>query len=123
MRRARGARGARQAGQGSSSYGGYSFGKYSYPGLYSSADFHSPTCAITNYGDASNVQGCELSGLADLNTGSSYVRDQIAAYLNKLTSLGVDGFRVDAAKHISPAAGSSPTPTARTAAGPASTAR
>jgi alpha-amylase len=39
-------------------------------------------------------------GLADLNTGSAAVRATIAAYLNKLLSYGVSGFRVDAAKHI-----------------------
>ncbi|MER6173778.1 carbohydrate-binding module family 20 domain-containing protein [Streptosporangium sp. NPDC001681] len=92
-------------GQGSTSYGGYSFGKYNYPGLYSSADFHSPTCGIngSDYkNDGWRVQNCELVGLSDLNTGSEYVRDQIAGYLNKLTSLGVDGFRIDAAKHINP---------------------
>ncbi|WP_214110870.1 alpha-amylase, partial [Acrocarpospora catenulata] len=91
-------------GQGSTSYGGYSFSKYNYPGLYSAADFHTPSCVInqSDYtGDAWRVQNCELVQLADLNTGSEYVRDQIAGYLNKLTSLGVDGFRIDAAKHIS----------------------
>ncbi|MGC5016572.1 carbohydrate-binding module family 20 domain-containing protein [Streptosporangium sp. DT93] len=93
-------------GQGSTSYGGYTFGKYDYPGLYSPADFHSPACVIngSDYtNDGGRVQNCELVGLADLNTGSNYVRDQIAGYLNKLTSLGVDGFRIDAAKHINPA--------------------
>ncbi|GIH62910.1 carbohydrate binding domain-containing protein [Microbispora siamensis] len=92
-------------GQGATSYGGYGFSKYDYPGLYSSGDFHSPTCGINDadYGNnAWRVQNCELVGLADLNTGSDYVRDQIAAYMNKLTDLGVDGFRIDAAKHISP---------------------
>jgi alpha-amylase len=93
-------------GQGSTSYGGYTFGKYDYPGLYSPADFHSPTCAINDSdyrSDAGRVQSCELVGLSDLNTGSDYVRGQIAGYLNRLTALGVDGFRIDAAKHISPA--------------------
>ncbi|WP_433360249.1 carbohydrate-binding module family 20 domain-containing protein [Streptosporangium sp. CA-115845] len=92
-------------GQGSTSYGGYGFGKYDYPGLYSSADFHSPVCGINNSdynNDGWRVQNCELVGLSDLNTGSEYVRNQIAGYLNKLTSLGVDGFRIDAAKHINP---------------------
>jgi len=59
-------------------------------------------CGITNYGDADNVQNCELSGLQDLNTGSSYVRRKIANYLVDLANMGVKGFRVDAAKHISP---------------------
>ncbi|GAA3137007.1 carbohydrate-binding module family 20 domain-containing protein [Planomonospora alba] len=92
-------------GQGSTSYGGYSFGKYTYPGLYSAADFHSPACTINDAdytNDGWRVQNCELVGLADLNTGSAYVRDQIAGWLNRLTSLGVDGFRVDAAKHVHP---------------------
>ena len=46
------------------------------------------------------MQHCELVGLADLDTGEPYVRGRIAAYLNDLLSLGVDGFRIDAAKHI-----------------------
>ncbi|MFF0861440.1 carbohydrate binding domain-containing protein [Nonomuraea sp. NPDC003560] len=92
-------------GQGSTSYGGYGFSKYDYPGLYSSQDFHQPPCGINDadYGNnAWRVQNCELVGLSDLNTGSDHVRDQIAAYLNKLIDLGVDGFRIDAAKHMSP---------------------
>ncbi|MGV9601805.1 carbohydrate-binding module family 20 domain-containing protein [Streptosporangium sandarakinum] len=92
-------------GQGSRSYGGHSFGKYDYPGLYSPADFHSPACTINDsdyVNDAWRVRNCELVGLSDLDTGSEYVRDQIAGYLNRLTDLGVDGFRVDAAKHIDP---------------------
>ncbi|KPC82534.1 hypothetical protein ADL27_47480, partial [Streptomyces sp. NRRL F-6602] len=39
-------------------------------------------------------------GLADLDTGEPYVRDRIAAYLNDLLSLGVDGFRIDTVKHV-----------------------
>ncbi|MEO3860392.1 carbohydrate-binding module family 20 domain-containing protein [Acrocarpospora sp. B8E8] len=92
-------------GQGATSYGGYSFSKYDYPGLYSAADFHTP-CVIngSDYtNDAWRVQNCELVSLSDLNTGSEYVRDQIAGYLNRLTALGVDGFRIDGAKHINPA--------------------
>lgn len=33
---------------------------------------------------------------------SDYVRGKIIEFLNKLISLGVAGFRVDAAKHMSP---------------------
>lgn len=73
-----------------------------YPGLYGDSDFHSPVCTVTNYGDAHDVQHCELSGLQDLNTGSAYVRGKIVDYLVDLYQLGVRGFRVDAAKHISP---------------------
>ncbi|MFE7648857.1 alpha-amylase [Streptomyces phaeoluteigriseus] len=80
--------------------GGSSYTKYNYPGLYSSYDFDDCTSQITNYGDRWNVQRCELVGLADLDTGEDYVRRTIAGYLNDLLSLGVDGFRIDAAKHI-----------------------
>ncbi|TLW93876.1 ATPase [Saccharomonospora piscinae] len=55
---------------------------------------------IVNYGDRYEVQNCELVNLADLATESDYVRDRIGAYLNDLLSLGVDGFRIDAAKHM-----------------------
>lgn len=80
--------------------GGTNYTKYNYPGYYQDWDFHSCRTNISNYGDRNNVQNCELSGLADLDTGSDYVRSTIAAYMNHLISLGVDGFRVDAAKHI-----------------------
>ncbi|MEU9334537.1 alpha-amylase family protein [Streptomyces sp. NPDC048290] len=80
--------------------GGSSYSKYTYPGLYSSYDFDNCTGQISNYQDRWNVQHCELVGLADLDTGEEYVRGAIARYLNDLLSLGVDGFRIDAAKHI-----------------------
>ncbi|MEV5544991.1 alpha-amylase family protein [Streptomyces sp. NPDC052309] len=80
--------------------GGSSYTKYDYPGLYSSYDFDDCRSEIANYQDRYNVQHCELVGLADLDTGEEYVRKTIAGYLNDLLSLGVDGFRVDAAKHI-----------------------
>lgn len=80
--------------------GGSSYTKYNYPGLYSSYDFDDCTSQISNYQDRWNVQHCELVGLADLDTGESYVRGAIAGYMNDLLSLGVDGFRIDAAKHM-----------------------
>jgi alpha-amylase len=100
-------------GQGSTSYGGSSFSKYNYPGLYSGNDFHyySEDCGNSDNlihdgdygGSARNVQNCELVGLSDLETETEYVRSAIAAYLQRLVNLGVDGFRVDAAKHVNPA--------------------
>ena len=78
---------------------GSQYSKYDYPGLYTSADFHTP-CTVTDYTSAANVQDCELLGLPDLNTELTRVRDTIAAYLIKLARLGVAGFRIDAAKHI-----------------------
>ena len=78
---------------------GTTYSKYSYPGLYTIADFH-PACAVTNYADAANVQDCELFSLPDLDTELPYVRTTLAGYLIKLARLGVAGFRIDAAKHI-----------------------
>ncbi|HEV8266526.1 MAG TPA: alpha-amylase family protein [Gemmatimonadales bacterium] len=78
---------------------GSPYSKYDYPGLYSSGDFH-PACALTNYQSAANVQDCELFSLPDLNTLLPSVRTKIAGYLTMLARLGVEGFRIDAAKHI-----------------------
>ncbi|MER5716156.1 alpha-amylase family protein [Streptomyces sp. NPDC002132] len=80
--------------------GGSSYTKYDYPGLYSSYDFDDCTSRVGNYQDRWNVQHCELVGLADLDTGEDYVRKTVAGYLNDLLTLGVDGFRIDAAKHV-----------------------
>lgn len=93
-------------GNGGSSSAGNGWGHHSYPRVpYGSNDFHQPVCGIdgADYGNnAGRVWGCELSGLQDLNTGSPYVQGKIADYLVDLANLGVKGFRVDAAKHISP---------------------
>ncbi|HWA14850.1 MAG TPA: alpha-amylase family protein, partial [Gemmatimonadales bacterium] len=78
---------------------GTAYTKYSYPGLYSPADFH-PPCVVTDYSSAANVQDCELLALPDLRTEKPEVREKIAGYLAGLARLGVAGFRVDAAKHI-----------------------
>ena len=84
---------------------GTSFTHYEYSGLYSYDDFHH---CDTEYGDihdyqnAWEVQHCELVNLADLRTESDAVRDQIAGYLNDLLSMGTDGFRLDASKHMPP---------------------
>ncbi len=80
--------------------GGSPYTKYDYPGIYQRQDMDDCTGPITDYRDRWNVQHCELVGLADLDTGEPYVRSRIAAYLNDLLSLGVDGFRIDAAKHM-----------------------
>jgi alpha-amylase len=83
--------------------GGTGYSKYTYPGFYGDQDFHSCRTSISDYRNRDNVQNCELVGLSDLNTGSDHVRSTIAAYLNNLLSMGVDGFRIDAAKHIAAA--------------------
>jgi alpha-amylase len=83
---------------------GSEFSKYEYPGLYTRADFHD--CQLTDngqiqdYRDMAQVQTCELLGLSDLDTSAIGVQQTIVNYLNDLLSLGVAGFRIDAAKHI-----------------------
>jgi alpha-amylase len=76
------------------------FTHYNYPGYYQTQDFNDCRVAVSNYSDRYNVQYCNLVDLADLRTGSDYVRSTIAGYMNDLLSLGVSGFRIDAAKHI-----------------------
>jgi alpha-amylase len=85
--------------------GGSSFTHYDYPGTYAPWDFHycgTDGHEITTYQDAWIVRNCELENLADLDTGSEWVRNRIAAYLQDLVNLGVAGFRFDASKHIHP---------------------
>ncbi|KAF8632286.1 hypothetical protein AX17_004885 [Amanita inopinata Kibby_2008] len=84
---------------------GSSFTHYDYPGIYGYNDFHhcglEPNDNIVNYNNALEVQTCQLVGLADLATNTTYVQGRLAQYANDLLSLGIDGFRLDAAKHIS----------------------
>lgn len=85
-------------------WAGSAWSHYDYPGIYQTQDFHhcgrNGNDDIVNYFDRYEVQNCELVNLADLNTGSDYVRGRLARYLNDLLSLGVDGFRMDASKHM-----------------------
>jgi alpha-amylase len=85
---------------GGTGWAGTQYQHYDYPGTYSSQDFHSCRRDIANYQDRWEVQECNLVNLADLNTGSTYVQNTIAGYLNKLVDMGVAGFRIDAVKHI-----------------------
>jgi alpha-amylase len=94
--------GGAPAGPGSA---GSSYSHYDYPAVpYGFDDFHH--CGrhgdnvIRNWTDPWEVQHCMLLNLADLQTGSPHVRDMLVGYLNDLISLGVSGFRVDAAKHM-----------------------
>ena len=66
---------------------------------YFQEHFHSCTSNI-NYQDRWQIQNCDLVGLNDLKTEDNYVRQKIADYMNDMISLGVKGFRIDAAKHI-----------------------
>ena len=75
-----------------------------YP-YFSSFDFHS-RCQILsadyNSTNREHVVNCRLNDLPDLKTDSAYVQGQIANYLNKLLMMGIDGVRIDAAKHMNP---------------------
>ncbi len=70
----------------------------------SAPDF-GPTRCISNYNNSYEVQNYRLCGdgadvgLPDL-TANSYVIGQQQAYLRALKALGVKGFRIDAAKHM-----------------------
>ena len=73
-----------------------------YPSVpYGPMDFHCQK-AIVDYKDFDNVMFGWLDTLADLKTESGYVRQRIADYLTDLFSIGITGFRLDAAKHIKP---------------------
>lgn len=75
-------------------------GTLSFPAVpYGSGDFNS-RCSINNYNDIYQVRNCWLVGLPDLHGGSSWVRDKIVEFMNRLINLGVAGFRVDAVKHM-----------------------
>lgn len=91
------------------SYGGDSFNPATYTygtAGYTSSNFHfDPPCpnsdlTIKDWNNATQVQECQLLSLSDLYTEQDYVRTKLAGYMNKLEGYGVDGFRVDAAKHI-----------------------
>ncbi|QMU69512.1 alpha-amylase [Streptacidiphilus sp. P02-A3a] len=95
------------------SYGGDSF-NVSGPSYnevpYTSADFHTSPAncpnsdmSIQDWNSQTQVQECDLEGLADLYTETDDVRAKIAGYLNSLIADGVDGFRIDSAKHINQA--------------------
>lgn len=79
---------------------GAEYSKYTHPGLYTPADFHPVKESISNWDDLNQVQNYELLSLSDLATEKTNVRQAIATYLNDLLSLGVHGFRIDAARHI-----------------------
>jgi alpha-amylase len=81
-------------------------------GLFSAQDFHPPFC-IGDYGDSAQVIKGRICGggadpglpdLLDTRAGPSWVNQQRRAYLQALHALGVRGFRIDAAKHMTPGA-------------------
>ena len=64
-------------------------------------DFHCER-ALNSWNDPLDLNAGWLTGLTDLNTERDHVQERIAAYLTDLVSIGMSGFRIDAAKHIKP---------------------
>ncbi|KII86838.1 glycoside hydrolase family 13 protein [Plicaturopsis crispa FD-325 SS-3] len=93
-----------QGGDSATGVGGTVVTHYNYPGMYNVSNFHhcglETNDNIVNYNNRIEVQTCQLDSLADLATNSTYVQAQLAAYGDDLVSLGVQGFRLDAAKHM-----------------------
>lgn len=79
---------------------GSSYALDDFPGIYGPEHFNDCREDISDYTDRDNVQNCRLSSLQDLATGSEEVQDTLAAYMNDLLDMGVEGFRIDAAKHM-----------------------
>ncbi len=65
-----------------------------------SSCWHSVTNNISNYSDRYDITHNCLSGLPDLNTGSSKVQNYAISFLKECIDAGADGFRFDAVKHI-----------------------
>lgn len=102
------------AGGGGTSFDGKPYGDENllFDGIYTKKDFHSGLpesdpkycdADITNWDSVPERFNCRFPGLPDLATESPYVQQQIAKFFNDQISLGVAGFRIDAAKHIPPA--------------------
>lgn len=68
---------------------------------YNPLDFHCER-SLNSWTDPFQLNNGWMTGLADLDTESDYVRERIAAYFTDLISIGFSGFRMDAAKHIQP---------------------
>ena len=68
---------------------------------YIATDFHCER-SLSSWTDPFQLNNGWLSGLADLDTESDYVRERIAAYMTDIISIGFSGYRIDAAKHIQP---------------------
>eukprot|EP01017_Pseudomicrothorax_dubius_P005323 TRINITY_DN11322_c0_g1_i4.p1 TRINITY_DN11322_c0_g1~~TRINITY_DN11322_c0_g1_i4.p1 ORF type:complete len:511 (+),score=122.74 TRINITY_DN11322_c0_g1_i4:116-1648(+) len=68
---------------------------------YGPLDFHCER-VLNSWTDPFILNNGWLVGLSDLDSERPYVRQRIADYLTDLLSVGFSGFRIDAAKHISP---------------------
>ncbi|KAI9997158.1 hypothetical protein PInf_000594 [Phytophthora infestans] len=64
-------------------------------------DFHCER-SMSSWTDPLQLETGWLSGLTDLNTEKTYVRERIAQYFVDLLGIGFSGLRLDALKHIGP---------------------
>jgi alpha-amylase len=71
---------------------------YVYP-RFSWNDFHH-NGPILDFNNQWQRENCDLFGLNDLAQESAYVQGELFNYLVKTNSLGFDGYRWDAAKHV-----------------------
>ena len=71
---------------------------FKYP-RFSKQDFHTRG-KIQNFNDQAEVEEGALIGLDDLKQESAYVRGELWKFLVKTNSMGFDGYRWDAAKHV-----------------------
>ena len=55
---------------------------------------------VSDWNNRTQVTQCNIGDYGDLKTEDSYVQSVVKKYLNELKSIGVSGFRFDAAKHI-----------------------
>lgn len=87
----------------------YTYGKYT--NLPPSQEFPAANLGPTHFhcerplnswNDPLQLNAGWLSGLVDVNTELPFVQARIADYLTDLLSIGFSGFRMDAAKHVSP---------------------
>ena len=62
--------------------------------------WHDYTKNTTNYNSRYEVTQYCMSGLPDLNTGSTKIQNYVIGFLKECIDAGADGFRFDAAKHI-----------------------
>lgn len=68
--------------------------------IFTYKDFKQPSVQISNYDDPFEARNYQIGDLPDLNPTNNVIKHQ-RRYLFSLKHLGVKGFRIDAAKHIS----------------------
>ncbi|WP_238608898.1 pullulanase-associated domain-containing protein [Bifidobacterium animalis] len=83
-------------------YPGFTGESNRYPDGVTAADFHDYNngANISDYKNQQEVQEGRLSSMWDFDTSSEKVRQIQSDYLTKLYNMGVQGFRMDAVKHI-----------------------